>query len=123
MKELSQEEKIEFFQKIKDKLDGIKGVVKQYGVEQTFAMTFVGGLYSTDDKGVTKLAATADFVVSDSEELDELLDAAEQLYTIMNDDVMEEAREVMPTSLEDTEDWGVDEWMDYLNKKGDNDVN
>ena len=123
MKELSQEEKIEFFQKIKDKLDGIKGVVKQYGVEQTFAMTFVGGLYSTDDKGVTKLAATADFVVSDGEELDELLDAAEQLYTIMNDDVMEEAREVMPTSLEDTEDWGVDEWMDYLNKKGGNDVN
>lgn len=123
MKELSQEEKIEFFQKIKDKLDGIKGVAKQYGVEQTFAMTFVGGLYSTDDKGVTKLAATADFVVSDSEELDELLDAAEQLYTIMNDDVMEEAREVMPTSLEDTEDWGVDEWMDYLKKTGGKDVN
>lgn len=123
MKQLSQEEKIEFFQKIKDKLDGIKGIVKQYGVEDAFAMTFIGGLYTVTDEGASKLAATADFVVADSEELDELLDAAEQLYTIMNDDVMEEAREVMPKSLEDTEDWGVDEWMDYLNKKGDNDVN
>lgn len=117
---MSEEKLNEFFLAVRDKLDGIKGLVKLYGVEDRFTMTFIGGIYQdveTED-GSLRLAAAADFVVQDEEELDELLSAATEIYQ-----ATERQQEGIPEDLKDTDDWTHDDWVKFINKNSDDSVN
>lgn len=111
-----QEKYDEFFEKVKDKLEGIKALVKEYGFEDEFVMSYIGGLYRYNDMGALKLAAQIDFVVEDEDELDELLSAQLEMYRITYGMTPEE-EESIPPSLKDTKEWTADDWMKYVGGK------
>jgi hypothetical protein len=109
----------EFFTKVKDKLEGIKALVKEYGLEEEFVMSYIGGVYRYNEEGDIRLAAQIDFVVEDEEELDELLSAQLEMYRITFGMTADE-KEALPKDLSNTENWTSEDWMNYIsnNSKG-----
>ena len=107
----------EFFEEVAEKLEGIKALVKKHGLESQWVSAFVGGVYSENELGETKLKTVLDYVVVDNNELDEILSLLEAYYEEMNDKVS------TPVDLEDTNDWTHDDWMNYINNNTDGTTN
>jgi len=117
---LSEEEFQAFFEEVKERIDGIKSIVKKYGVEDDFAMSYIGGLYKESAEGGFQFAAQVDYVVTDEEELDEILAASLDLYRMYVGMTADE-QQAVPEDLKDTEDWSTEDWMNFIakNTKGD----
>lgn len=112
---MQEEDFIDFLKELKDKLEGIKAIVKKYGVEDFFAMSFIGGLYNEGEEGELKFSAVTDFVVEDEEELDEVLSAALEIYRMTEGMTADEDAE-LPESMKDTKDWDSEDWMKFISK-------
>lgn len=111
----SEENLEEFFEKVKNKVEGIKALVKEYGFEDSFVMSYIGGIYTTEDGLDTRLLTQVDFVVENEEELDELLAVQVDLYRMI-DGMTANEQAAMPTDLDDTSDWTSDDWMKFISK-------
>lgn len=105
----------EFFEAVADKVEGIKALVKKHGLEDVFTMAYIGGVYKVKEDGSVRLATQVDFVVTDEEELDELLAVQVDLYR-MTDGMTADQMSAMPTSLDDTEGWTDEDWMNFISK-------
>jgi hypothetical protein len=105
----------EFFEKVKNKVEGIKALVKEYGFEDNFVMSYIGGIYVPSGELDTRLLTQVDFVVEDEEELDELLAVQVDLYRMV-DGMTANEKSAMPTDLDDTSDWTSDDWMKFISK-------
>ena len=112
-----QEAPQEFFEDVAEKLEGIKAVVKKYGLEDQWVSVFVGGVYTENEKGEAKLKTVLDYVVVDEDELDEITSLAVSYYQQM------EVPEELPQDLEDTKDWTAEDWINFVNKNTDGTAN
>jgi len=113
--QLSEEEMAQFFEEVKERIDGIKAIVKNYGVEDDFAMSYIGGLYVGEDDESTQFAAQVDYVVAGEDELDEILSASLELYR-MHIGMTANEKAALPEDLRETDDWTAEDWMSFINK-------
>jgi len=113
--QLSEEEMAQFFEEVKERIDSIKAIVKNYGVEDEFAMSYIGGLYVGEDDESTQFAAQVDYVVSGEDELDELLSASLELYR-MHIGMTADEKASVPEDLHETENWTAEDWMRFISK-------
>lgn len=111
-----QEAPQEFFEDIAEKLEGIKSVVKKYGLEDQWVSAFVGGVYTEGEDGSAKLKTVLDYVVVDEEELDEIMSLAVTYYQQMD-------KAELPEDLEDTKNWTAEDWINFVNKNTDGTAN
>jgi hypothetical protein len=105
----------EFFEEVAEKLEGIKAIVKKYGLEDQWTSAFVGGVYSETIEGEVKLKTVLDYVVVDAKELEEIVSLLEAYYEEMDKGL------TMPTDVEDTSDWTHEDWMKFINDNTDRD--
>lgn len=110
----------ELFEGVREHLQGIKALAKLHGVEDRFTMTFIGGVYLEEpsEESGTRLAAAADFVVMDEDELDELLGCAIDIYRATEKD-----EEHIPREIRNTDDWTSEDWIKYINKNSEDGSN
>ncbi len=109
----------DLFEGVREHLEGIKALARAHGVEDRFTMTFICGVYvGKIDEESTRLAAAAEFVVTDEDELDELLGCAIDIYR-----ATEKSNEGVPKDLQNTENWTSEDWLRYINKNSDNSEN
>lgn len=107
----------EFFEDVAEKLEGIKAIVKRYGLEDQWVSVFVGGIYTEGEEGEAKLKTVLDYVVVDEDELDEIASLALSYYEQM------ENPDGLPQNLEDTKGWTAEDWISYINKNTDGTAN
>jgi hypothetical protein len=112
-----QEAPQEFFEDIAEKLEGIKAIVKKYGLEDQWVSAFVGGVYTMNEEGEAKLKTVLDYVVVDEDELDEIMSLAVTYYQQMD------VPSALPEDLEDTKDWSSEDWINFINKNTDGTAN
>lgn len=118
MEEYNEERRYEFFSILKEKLEDIRAAAEELELRDEFAMFFIGGLYKNtppDSDNNIPLQAMADFHLSSEEELDEILSIGVDLYQRLEGDRLSEGHN---PSI-DTEGWGVNEWMKYIEKNTD----
>ena len=107
----------EFFEEVAEKLEGVKAIVKKYGLEDQWTSAFVGGVYSEDELGQAKLKTVLDYVVVDKYELEEIVSLLESYYEEMDESA------TLPLNLEDMSDWTHEDWMKYINDNTDGTTN
>ena len=118
MEDYEREKRYTFFLTLKENLENIRLTAKQLGLEEDYAMFFIGGLYSeedTDEEGNTPFQAMSDFYVENEDELDELLSVGVEVYRKLEGD-----REISESRRgPNTEGWSADDWMSYISKNTD----
>lgn len=110
-----QEEYFEFFSELREKIEGIKAIVKKHGMEDIFAMSFIGGIYAYGEDDSLKFQAVSDYVVEDEEELDEILSACLEIYR-MTDGMTADEEASLPKDIKNTDEWTSEDWMDFIKK-------
>ena len=110
----NQEAPQEFFEEVAEKLEGIKALVQKYELEDKWVSCFIGGIYTEEEDGETRLKTVLDYVVADEEELDEVLSIAVSYYQQMDSPSL-------PTDLRDTENWTSEDWMNFIDKNTEDD--
>ncbi len=106
----------EFYEEVAEKLDGIKAIVKKYGLEDQYTQAFIGGIYTEGEDGSTKLKTILDYVVVDEDELEEVLSVALTYYQEMEKDII-------PMDVSDTKDWTSEDWINFINDNTDGEPN
>lgn len=110
-----QDEYLDFFHEMREKIEGMKALVKKHGMEDVFAMAFIGGVYTYNEEGSLKFQAVSDYVVEDEEELDEMLSACLEIYR-MTDGMTADEEAKLPRDIKNTDEWTSEDWMDFINK-------
>ena len=111
-----QEAPQEFYDEVAEKINGIKAIVKKYGLEDQYTQAFIGGIYTENEDGSTKIKTILDYVVVDEEELEEVLSIALTYYQEME-------KTITPMDVSDTKDWTHEDWMKYINDNTDGTAN
>tara|TARA_R110000803_G_scaffold17299_1_gene46751 strand:+ start:1079 stop:1453 length:375 start_codon:yes stop_codon:yes gene_type:complete len=113
-----EERRSAFFKILQEKLKDIREAAQELELEDDLAMFFIGGLYKeegSDDEDNVPFQAMADYHVSSGDELDEVLSIGVEMYQ-----KLERGADVSDVNhTVNTENWGVDEWMKYIDKNSD----
>lgn len=118
---MQEEDLIDFVHEVKERLDGIKAIVKKYGYEDVFAMAFIGGIYNyPEDSDELRFSAMTDFIVQDEEELDEVLSSCLEIYRMTEGMTANEEAE-LPKDVQNTSEWTSEDWMKFISKNTKND--
>jgi hypothetical protein len=110
----------EFFEALQTYMLAIKELAHQYGYDETFSMCLIAGLYIKNEEGEDALRMMSDFYVSGEDELDEIM---AQATTVFQEQMRQADAEDMGPSWLDmstSEGWGIDDWMEFINKNGKN---
>lgn len=118
----------EFFEELRVLFETLKDLVDKYDLGKEVCSAMLIGIIVPDEgTGKNQMKLAADFMVADEDELDELLGGGQYVYQQAQREIeanlsAEQAFYERPEApsglnLEDTENWGVDEWIDFIGGK------